>query len=709
MTRELYIDNQRVDLPDDARFQLTFQIADFGEMKPRGSGSNTIRLPKTPRNTDIFDNCNFVQAASDYPYLLHSAYYYEDGWLVFNDATVYMLAITDTDFEIQCVWGNAPEITRLKALDMGNVGGLGNVNYDADAYAAVETGWREYQGEWQRFPLSVRGTSVYSPYTRGVLPVGKALDRVGFKTDNMTPAIKAYLDGMYVFPAVKSAKKAYRNVDFTYPKRTTELSDEPSTRGTYAGGLFNWGSSGGSLGEGRKTSFFFQPSPNAYTSLNSNSISGITPLMPAGRWYDVTLRVTIYDVQLGNRDKSSYDVDRSQFKMAAVLGQVMGEGSNAYWNDTSNTNALAPASNDSTLVIKGELPASGSGAPPVMLSASKRLYVSDKEVNLHPNNDDRGVPPVYLSIYPYPTTSAMRTVAAYAQVTAEATLSVSIVGGEIEEDIHMPEETDEARNYITVGFSDVLRGVSAYDFVTQAIINAGAIFDHKDGTTRVYTYDDIANNGEGMLDWSDKLVYIKEENTFNQSGGSRNWVKYKPSEYYNGFGDGNYTDYLAEKLMKEDKTVVENRMFGFPNDNKASTPQQMPSSSIPMFVEKSADDGTVTYEFKESGFHLVKLAEYFNTAYLVNGAGREVYGNQKVLVSATQPTFDNIKARNWDRYIAMQQRYRKAKAVFMLNGQDIAQLDFKRPIYLRQYAQAYVVTKVNYQSKASTVEMILIR
>lgn len=94
MVRELYIDDQRVDLPDDVKFQLTFQIADFGDLSPRGSGSNTIKLPKTPRNVGIFERCNFVQVASNFPYALHSAYYYEDGFLVFNDATVYMLAIT---------------------------------------------------------------------------------------------------------------------------------------------------------------------------------------------------------------------------------------------------------------------------------------------------------------------------------------------------------------------------------------------------------------------------------------------------------------------------------------------------------------------------------------------------------------------------------------------------------------------------------------
>ena len=423
MTRELFIDNQRVDLPDDVRFQLTFEIASFGELKPRGSGSNTIRLPKTPRNTAIFDNCNFVQVDSDYPYVLHSAYYYEDGWLVFNDATVYMLAITQTDFEIQCVWGNATEIRRLKGLDMGDVTGLGNVNYDADAYAAVETGIHEYQGALRRFALSVRGSNVYSPYTRGVLSLRKALSAIQFDEDGMSDAVKGYIENLYVFPAVKSAKIPYRNVTFAYPKRTTPLESDSFTLGSYKGLLSLW-SQETAYGNDRKFSFVFDPSPNDYTSRIDTSRTGITPQMPAGKWYDVQLTVTIHSVALGIADRKSAEIiDRSKFRIGVVLGQIMGQFTNRYW-DFDSGNAVLPSGNDSTLVVSGNLPAE-TYPQPVTLTASKRLYVNNDEVQLSPNPDDKGVPPVYLAIYPYTTNPIWRPTPAYAQVTAAATLKVS--------------------------------------------------------------------------------------------------------------------------------------------------------------------------------------------------------------------------------------------------------------------------------------------
>lgn len=701
MVRELYIDNQRVDLPDDVRFQLTFEIADFGELKPRGSGSSTIRLPKTPRNTDIFENCNFVQVASDYPYALHSAYYYEDGWLVFNDATVYMLSITDKDFEIQCTWGNAPEIARLKSLDMGNVGGLGNVNYGAAVYAGVETGITENKGETERYNLSVRGTSLYSPYTRGALSVKTAFEKIGIDTgDGMSDAIKSYIDQLYVFPTSKSAVKRYSDVTFSYPrKRTTLKPNEISDKGTENGQLRRWNYGDGD-GSNRRATFFFEPDQNEYTAVTESSIEGRAPQMIPGKWYDVDIEVIVYAVEIGRQDGQSFDYDRANFSINAVLGQVMGQQDNAAWS--GDKLASVPTNDDSTLVLTGALPAAWN--VPTVLRGTKRILYNGNEVKLS-DAGNSGVPPLYLAIYPTTSYAGYQDMVLWGQVEAQALLTVSAVGGEIETEINMPEETTAGlQDNPTVGFADVLRGVKAYDFVTQALINAGAIFDRKDGTTRVFTYDDIANTDP--VDWSDKLVYIKDEDTLNTSVGARNWIRYKESDEYNGYGDGYYTDPLSSALRKADKNVIQNSLFGSVNDNGRKVAFQVfRAASIPMFRKK---DGEV--EHIESGMHLVRLSTSGSGYTLKNRSGQVVPTSVRIMQSdENQPTFDSIRATNWNRYIAMQQRYRKAKAIFMLSGQDIAELDFGRPVYLRQYAQSYVVTKVNYQPKASTVEMMLIR
>lgn len=194
----------------------------------------------------------------------------------------------------------------------------------------------------------------------------------------------------------------------------------------------------------------------------------------------------------------------------------------------------------------------------------------------------------------------------------------------------------------------------------------------------------------------------------DQSSGSQNEIKYKPTEYYNGFGDGSYEDPLAQKLSKDNQTVVENRLFGFNNGELAQSPN-LQAFFIPFVLEKTDKDGNKTYEYKDSGWNLVKLT-YMNASQLRNINGTQVKPtyNSKY-PSKTQPTFGAIRATNWAKYIALNQKYRKAKALFMLSPRDVAELDFKKPVYLRQYAQAYIVTKVDYQRNGSTVEMLLIR
>ena len=677
MTRALYIDDQRVDLPEDVRFQLTFQIADFGELKPRGSGSNTIKLPKTPRNIAIFDNCNFVQVSSNFPYALHSAYYYEDGWLIFNDATVYMLAITEKDFEIQCVWGNSTEIRRLKSLDMGNVAGLGNVNYQPATYGLVETGMKGIYGNIESFYLATRGNGYISEFTRGVLSIRTALDNIPNFNPEYSPAIAAYLDHLYAFPAVKQAKISYKNAVF----EGQIISSEIELEDVVIGGRYSVVLSSDPLK--RKKAFFLIENTNrTITTQGGTPFDGIVaPFTLPGGWYDIS-------VEISNIVFTYPDTSTDALGGIFVIGQVLAGNDNSKYTADSNSSLVIDIGRE---WVQGKT-----------YSGSKRIYIDDAEIDM--GNDIKAVPELYCAIWPnFSVPSVYK-----AFVTANLKITVNSVSELTEVDINMPDETKEGvKNYITIGLNDLLRGTNAYDFITQAVINAGAIFDSKDGKTRVYTYDDVVNNTAEMLDWSDKLVYIKEENTFNQSGGSQNEIKYKQDEYYNGFGDGSFADPLAQELKKDDKTLVENSLFGFNNGLLVyglGNPIKIP------FVEEKADkNGIKSYNYRESGWHLVKLAEPADM-YMANKNGQWIRPSIKALRgNATQPTFDNITETNWLKYIVIQQNYRKAKALFMLTPQDVAQLDFKKPIYLRQYAQAYIVTKINYQRNASTVEMLLIR
>lgn len=698
MTRALYIDNQRVDLPEDVRFQLTFQIADFGELKPRGSGSNTIKLPKTPRNVAIFQNCNFVQVKSDFPYAMHSAYYYEDGWLVFNDATVYVLAITDTDFEIQCVWGNSNAIRQMKDTDMSTIADLGNVNYQPVTYGYIETGIRGTYGYSEPFALATKN-GLRSPYTRGLLNVYNALVRI-MPTNTMVlgPGVSSYLNHLYAFPAVQKAKITYQDAVFN-----GEISQNLNTNPTeWLNFVYDSTNKISTLSkdpaERRKAFMKIGNTDRTVTTQGGTPFDGVVaPFTLPGGWYDVSVEITeiMFQNPADGGITSQYGEDRNITKAVFVLGQIL----------ASDDNTQYTAESDSSLVVNIDSDWWRKGKT---YSGSKRIYIDDTAIDM--GNGVSAIPQLYCALWPTYRYDRLTSAGPVknAAVSGKVKITMSAVGGLNEVEIKMPDETTEGvKNYVTVAMTDLLRGTNAYDFFTQALINTGAIFDIKNGYLRIYTYNDIANATDRMQDWSDKLVYIKEEDTFNQSGGSQNGIKYKQTEYYNGYGDGAYGDALAQQLDKENKTVVENSLFGF--NNGFFKLGNWNTMFIPFVEEKADKDGTKSYEYKDRGWNLVRLSDSDNGA-LSNGEGRTVQSRYPVkAIDQKQPTFENIEATNWASFVKIQQNYRKAKAIFMLSPQDIAELDLMNPIYLRQYAQAYIVTKVNYKRNATIVEMLLIR
>lgn len=644
MTRELYIENQRVDLPEDARFQLTFQIADFGELRPRGSGSNTIKLPKTPRNIAIFQNCNFVQVKSNFPYVPHSAYYYEDGWLIFRDATVYMLAITDKDFEIQCVWGNSNAIRELKALDMGDVAGLGNVNYGADAYGLIETGEERVLGEDIPMQLAVTPNGLLSEYTRGLQSIEKAIEALGVKINKRSIVFKSYLRNLYIFPAINSIKGE------------TRKDGDCSFNGSIYNTLFNTDSDiiirqNSGLASFQKSEVSIRDEWNARDVYFIPVFSGVNYIVKANLYIEYS--------------EITEGVDNAIISAEVYSGKVILDS------------------------VKTEF---------VTIKNGGRYNLSFE------TKFKNGVRGLTLGIWP---TKREQSNVPRLKFTGQVEL-IANDGNDYSVSIDMPQRDVNEIDGNLIRFADVFRGIKAFDFLKSCFENSGALMESRNGVIDLFTYNDIANNTAEMLDWSDKLVYIKEENVFNQDIGSKNFVKYKSSDNYNGYGDGFFENDLAVSLKKEDKDMVVNSNFTF-NNGVLEVIHSDYGRFRPVYIPMFKKDAEGEIEFSgDGGLWLVSIYGIIDFP-LISKDNNIVKGAKVNSVVTNQPTFNEIRSNCWTNYIGIQNAYRKARAIFNLRPSDIADFSFKSPIYLRQYAQSYIVTKVNYQRNASTVEMILIR
>lgn len=103
LTYELYIDDRAVDMPPDLSMTLNFQSNLFQDFdKIQSSYSQTIKLPRTPRNARIFKS--LTPATQNTIGEALSARLYMDGMNIIGEAHVYLLNVSDT-YEVCLVWG----------------------------------------------------------------------------------------------------------------------------------------------------------------------------------------------------------------------------------------------------------------------------------------------------------------------------------------------------------------------------------------------------------------------------------------------------------------------------------------------------------------------------------------------------------------------------------------------------------------------------
>lgn len=139
MTEELYINNKRVDMNADTKITLNFKSNILGDIsKITSSNSQTISLPKTNHNRNIFDDPTSPSRSSSFPRRKHPARYVKNGVTVIADAYAVLLDCSDK-YEIALYWG---EMTKFQ--DWVNSGSKLN---DLPSLAGITQYWTRANSE----------------------------------------------------------------------------------------------------------------------------------------------------------------------------------------------------------------------------------------------------------------------------------------------------------------------------------------------------------------------------------------------------------------------------------------------------------------------------------------------------------------------------------------------------------------------------------
>lgn len=196
-SRVLYIDNQRVDLPDSVSFNLVWQCADPGELKIYGSGSSTIKLPFTPANDAVFGNCKYLTVIGGREFdTFYDCRYYERGRLMIEDGTAFLTAVSD-GYEICLTWGNSELIQKLKDTTLYDKS-IGAFKWDSgELYPLAETS--EMPNEYPTFYRDAKDQlTMRLAMNRPLVKYTDVLAVAGINKDNIPANVYRYINNTYL-------------------------------------------------------------------------------------------------------------------------------------------------------------------------------------------------------------------------------------------------------------------------------------------------------------------------------------------------------------------------------------------------------------------------------------------------------------------------------------------------------------------------------
>lgn len=144
MTETLYINEQVVDMDGATNIVINVQNAYFSDMsKLNAANTNTIRLPKTKRNRDIFQDADLIQTRSRFPHEYQNVSFYRDGVEVVRDGSLYLLSTSNTHFECTIIFGVDAVFKLLKETSdtLQDLNDTSTIIYDPNSLYAVPE-WR---------------------------------------------------------------------------------------------------------------------------------------------------------------------------------------------------------------------------------------------------------------------------------------------------------------------------------------------------------------------------------------------------------------------------------------------------------------------------------------------------------------------------------------------------------------------------------------
>lgn len=252
------------------------------------------------------------------------------------------------------------------------------------------------------------------------------------------------------------------------------------------------------------------------------------------------------------------------------------------------------------------------------------------------------------------------------------------------------------------------------------------IVDEYKRVVEFYSLEDIFNNSLQQLDWSDKLVNIEAStwNTRASNYGQKSIFKFNNIEDVGNIGQGIIS--IDDTTLEDEKKVIE-IAYGFAQE-KLFKQYVFPAITYDytiMWIKKFQVTAEDNYEV--GGDDKILIGNYYisTDATLfgnVNWSNKQDFigiSNKKVIgisangdrtPSATIQTIGfNFALNTYYKYLNfILENYKELNCFMILSSNDIANIDYRKPVYIQQFNSLFYLQKVNdwTEGKPSKVELL---
>lgn len=652
-TEELIIDGVRVDMSPDTRIVLNFKSNLLGDVsKITASNSQTIQLPKTIRNRMIFDHATTPARGSVFPYQRHAAEYIRNGVKIISDAYAVMLSASE-NFEVALYWG---EMTRFQTwVESGAK--LNDLSFDDLIQIWSNTNAKTYCVSLDDDPENVYIDDSYfinADYDCGV-----------GSTDTMPANVKSQV-WLHKFVSVRMILAKIQSdsgITFEFP------DGYMSRTGYNLRGLFR---SVAVALTTRKTS--------TSTEKNASGISanvkqgwcnynvGLTFSMPASTYYSTENKNCAFNIWGETAPvtviKSVYS---GRVKLAAILIVTTSCGSSGYKPDTQ------------LKIYRGSNYVKSTFSPTQTTSLGKsggryyflQSFAATAEFDINEGDE------IYLG---FELSDGYR----FHELSNSG--SIGFTPPPVESNISLGEYFKAKGN-----FPDITQ----LDFV-KAVCGLFGLYVVPSGVSnklKFATLDTLADNKDNAVDWSSKLVRDNTDDgdpreikyTFGDYA-RRNWFRYKDDETVTKTGD-------APLIVNNESLELEKDVITIPfaaSDEKQTT-FGGDATTLAVIPHYTLEDGTPK--------------DVAVSPRLVCMRGGGAHGNEAV-VRFDPITFSNMIARYYSQLSDLLNSSAVIKERIRLTEFDLLNLDFTKPVFLKQYGRYYAIISIQTAEEYCTVELL---